>query len=97
MGVGAGGDRTGEPGDAAEAPEPRAGDDARHEPPKPPGDNLLGLRNRIIVGLLFATLYIVTFGPRTGWVPAVLSGVLGGIVFFLLLKEVDERRKRKRR
>jgi hypothetical protein len=66
-------------------------------PQRPPGDNLLGLRNRIIVGLAFAALYIVTFGPRTGWVPAVLSGVLGGIVIFLLLKEVDERRRRKRR
>jgi hypothetical protein len=30
-------------------------------------------------------------------VPAVISGVLGGIVLFLLLKEVDARRKRKRR
>ena len=61
------------------------------------GDNLLGVRNRIIVGVVFAALYIVTFGPRTGWVAGVISGVLGGIVFFLLLKEVDERRKRKRR
>jgi hypothetical protein len=68
-------------------------------PPEPPrgGNNLLGLRNRVIVGVVFAALYIVTFGPRTGWLPAVLSGVLGGIVFFLLLKEVDERRRRKRR
>jgi hypothetical protein len=68
-------------------------------PPEPPrgGNNLLGLRNRVIVGVVFAALYIVTFGPRTGWLPAVLSGVLGGIVFFLLLKEVDERRRRKGR
>ena len=66
------------------------------EPPRGP-NNLLGLRNRVIVGVVFAALYIVTFGPRTGWLPAVLSGVLGGIVFFLLLKEVDERRRRKRR
>ncbi len=68
-------------------------------PPEPPrgGNTLLGLRNRVIVGVVFAALYIVTFGPRTGWLPAVLSGVLGGIVFFLLLKEVDERRRRKRR
>ena len=67
-------------------------------PPEPPrgGDNLLGLRNRIIVGVVFAALYIVTFGPRTGWVPGVISGVLGGLVFFLLLKEVDQRRRRRR-
>jgi hypothetical protein len=67
------------------------------EPAKRPGDNILGVRNRVVVGVVFAGLYIVTFGPRTGWVPGVLSGMLGGIVLFLLLKEVDERRKRKRR
>ena len=68
-------------------------------PPEPPrgGDNLLGVRNRVIVGVVFAALYIVTFGPRTGWVPGVISGVLGGIVLFLLLREVDERRRRRRR
>jgi hypothetical protein len=73
-------------------------DEPEDKPPqRPPGDNLLGVRNRAIVGLVFAALYIVTFGPRTGWVPGVLSGVLGGVVLFLLLKEVDERRKRRRR
>ena len=71
------------------------GDDAPREPP--PGDKLLGLRNRLIVGIVFAGLYIVTFGPRTGWVAGVVSGLLGGAVLFLLLKEVDERRKRRRR
>ena len=71
----------------------------RDPPPEPPrgGDTLLGVRNRLIVGVVFAALYIVTFGPRTGWVPGVISGVLGGIVLFLLLREVDERRKRRRR
>jgi len=73
------------------------GEDPPPEPPRGGGDNLLGVRNRIIVGLVFATLYIVTFGPRTGWVPGVISGVLGGLVLFLLLREVDERRKRKHR
>ena len=67
------------------------------EPPRESRNELLGFRNRLIMGVIFAAFYIVTFGPRTGWLPAVLSGVLGGIVFFLLLKEVDERRRRKRR
>ena len=49
------------------------------------------------MGVVFATFYIVTFGPRTGWLPGVISGILGGVVVFLLLKEVDERRKRRRR
>ena len=64
---------------------------------KEPGDELLGFRSRLLMGVIFAALYIGTFGPRTGWLPGVISGVLGGAVIFLLLKEVDERRKRRRR
>jgi hypothetical protein len=64
---------------------------------KKPADDLLGVRNRLIVGIVFAGLYMATFGPRTGWLPAVVSGILGGAVFYLLLKEVDDRRKRRRR
>jgi uncharacterized membrane protein YdjX (TVP38/TMEM64 family) len=68
------------------------------EPEKPPPhDDLLGLRNRVIVGVVFAAGYMATFGPRTGWLAAVVSGILGGAVVFLLLKEIDERRKRRRR
>ena len=49
----------------------------------------------MIMGIVFAVLYIATFGPRTGWLPAVVSGILGGAVVWLLLKEVDERVKRR--
>jgi hypothetical protein len=69
-------------------------DDKRDEPR---GDDLLGLRNRLIVGVVFAAAYIATFGPRTGFLPGVISGILGGVVMFLLLGEVDARRKRRRR
>jgi hypothetical protein len=64
---------------------------------KQPGDELLGVPARLIMGAVFAVLYIATFGPRTGWLPAVVSGLLGAAVIYLLLKEVDERRKRRRR
>lgn len=64
---------------------------------KQPGDELLGLKSRLIMGAIFACLYIVTFLPRQADFPAILSGVLGGAVVFLLLREVDERRKRRRR
>jgi uncharacterized membrane protein YdjX (TVP38/TMEM64 family) len=60
-------------------------------------DDLLGLRNRVIVAVVFAAFYILTFGPKTGWFPGVVSGTLGGVVVFLLLKEADARRKRRRR
>jgi uncharacterized membrane protein YeaQ/YmgE (transglycosylase-associated protein family) len=64
---------------------------------KPPHDDLLGFRNRVIVGVVFGALFIATYGPRSGWLPGVVSGILGGVVVFLLLKEIDERRKRRRR
>jgi uncharacterized membrane protein YdjX (TVP38/TMEM64 family) len=49
------------------------------------------------MGCVFFVFYVVTFGPRTGMVPGVISGLLGATVVFLLLKEADERRKRRRR
>jgi uncharacterized membrane protein YeaQ/YmgE (transglycosylase-associated protein family) len=67
------------------------------EPGKGPRNDLLGFRNRLIVGVVFAAAYIATFGPRTGLFAAIVSGILGGVVMFLLLKEVDARRKRRRR
>ena len=65
----------------------------QHE--RKPEDELLGFRSRLLMGAVFASLYIATFGPRTGWLPGIISGVLGGVVVFLILKEVDERRKRR--
>jgi uncharacterized membrane protein YdjX (TVP38/TMEM64 family) len=67
------------------------------EGPEKKHDDLLGVRNRAIVGIVFAIFYILTFGPRTGWLPGVVSGLLGGAVVFLLLREIDQRRKRRRR
>ena len=64
---------------------------------KRPGGDILGFWPRVIVGVVFTALYIVTFGPRTGWAGGIVSGILGGAVVFLLLKEIDERRKRRRR
>ena len=67
----------------------------KHE--RRPEDELLGFRSRLLMGAVFASLYIATFGPRgTGWLPGIISGVLGGAVVFLILKEVDERRRRRR-
>ena len=73
------------------------GVDPEEKKPRTLEDDLLGFKARLLMGAVFASLYIATFGPRTGWLPGILSGVLGGAVIFLLLKEVDERRKRKTR
>jgi hypothetical protein len=62
-----------------------------------PEDEILGFRSRLIMAVIFAAFYIGTFGPRTGVLPAVVSGILGGAVIYLLLKEIDERRKRRTR
>jgi hypothetical protein len=59
-------------------------------------EDYLGIGSRTIMGVVFAALYIATFGPRSGWLPAVVSGILGGAVVWLLLKEVDARVKRRR-
>ena len=67
------------------------------KPPRSPEEDLLGFKSRLLMGVIFATLYIVTFLPRQSDLPAILSGLLGGVVVFLLLKEVDERRKRRMR
>ncbi len=75
----------------------RVGVDEPQNRERRPEDELLGFRNRLLVAIVFTTLYTITFGSRTGWLPGIVSGVLGGAVIFLLLKEVDERRKRKTR
>jgi hypothetical protein len=80
-----------------ESPEGGRSPDEQHGERKEPRAELLGFRNRLIVAVLFAAAYIATFGPRTGFLPGVISGVLGGVVIFLLLKEVDARRKRRHR
>ena len=67
----------------------------REKRPPQPHDALLGFRNRLIMGVVFFAFYVVTFGTRTGMVAGVVSGALGGAVVFLLLKEADERRRRR--
>ena len=56
----------------------------------------MGVVPRLIVALVFAVLYIATFGPRTGWAGGIVSGILGGAVVFLLLREIHERFNRRR-
>ena len=64
---------------------------------KRPGGDLLGVWPRLAVAIAFATFYILTFGPRTGWAGGIVSGILGGAVLFLLLREMNDRAKRRRR
>jgi hypothetical protein len=97
VGVGAGGDPAGPRDGAPAGGDPAEPRDEARDNRKEPRDDLLGVRNRLVVAVVFAAAYIATFGPRTGFLPGVISGVLGGVVLFLLLKEVDARRKRRQR
>ena len=56
----------------------------------------MGIAARILGGAIFAALYIATFGPRTGWAGGIVSGLLGGVLVYLLLTEAVKRSKRRR-
>ena len=86
------------------APPPREPPEPLDRPP--PGEDrpadgdgpaLLGLRARVIVGIFFFALYAGSFAARGKVVAGLVGGVLGGVLMFLILKEADERRKRRHR
>jgi hypothetical protein len=74
-------------------------DEPRREPP--PADDehrdLLGMRGRVIAGVVFGALYAVSFSLRGQVLPGLVGGVLGGFLVYLVFKEVDARRRRRRR
>jgi membrane associated rhomboid family serine protease len=57
----------------------------------------VGIAARIIGAVVFAGFYIATFGPRTGWAGGIVSGLLGGVLVYLLLTEAEKRRRNRRR
>jgi hypothetical protein len=61
------------------------------------GRDRLGARGRIIVGIAFFLLYAVSFTLRGEPLPGIVGGVLGGILVYLVFKEVEERSRRRRR
>jgi hypothetical protein len=82
-----------------EGPPETAAGDAPPEPPRgeTPGDgDLLGVRGRVIAGVVFFALYAISFSLRGLVLPGLVGGVLGGILVYLVFKEVDARRRRRR-
>jgi membrane associated rhomboid family serine protease len=56
----------------------------------------VGTRSFVIVGLVFFALYAITFGVIGGHLAAgLVGGALGGLLFFLLLREAEIRRRRR--
>jgi hypothetical protein len=78
-----------------------AGEDERGEAaPEARGDghdDLFGVRGRAIAGVAFFVLYAISFSLRGLVVPGLVGGVLGGVLVSLVFKEVDARRRRRRR
>jgi hypothetical protein len=64
----------------------------RHEPP-PRG---LSTRNKIIAGIVVGAFYAASMTINGHLVPGLIGGALGGVVCFLVLREVEAQRARKR-
>jgi membrane associated rhomboid family serine protease len=64
-------------------------------PPDDRGEHrdLIGFRGRIAVGVVFFVLYALTFGLRGHVASGLVGGALGGVLFFLLLRRAEERRR----
>jgi hypothetical protein len=64
-----------------------------NEQPPPPG---LSTRAKVGAGAFIAVLYAVGMSLRGDVFPGVVGGVLAGILCFLVLREVEQRRDRRR-
>jgi hypothetical protein len=66
---------------------------ARHEPPPPAG---LSTRSKIVAGIFIGTLYAVGMILRGDLLPGLVGGVLAGVLCFLVLREIEAQRRRRR-
>ena len=67
------------------------------KPEADPHPDRLGVRGRIIVGIAFFLLYAISFSLRGEPLPGIVGGLLGGILVYLVFKEVENRARRRRR
>jgi hypothetical protein len=70
--------------------EPPPRHDRAAEPPQPG----LSTRAKVAAGAFIAVLYAIGMALRGSILPAVVGGVLAGILCFLVLREVEQRRRR---
>jgi membrane associated rhomboid family serine protease len=61
------------------------------------GVDPLGHRGRVAVALLIFVVYTVSFILRGAVLPGIVGGALGGLLMFLVLREVEARRRRRER
>jgi hypothetical protein len=57
------------------------------------GPQGLSTRNKVIAGAFVALLYAGGMGFRGDWLPGIIGGVLAGIVLFMVLSRIEQRRR----
>jgi hypothetical protein len=62
----------------------------RQEPEPPRG---LSTRNKIIAGVFIGVLYAGGMTARGDVLPGVVGGILAGVLLFLVLNRIEERRR----
>jgi hypothetical protein len=81
--------------DRAGAGEPPRRPSPWDPPPRgepPPG---LSTRSKIIAGVFVGLLYAVGMGVAGDVLPGIVGGALGGLLTFLVLREVEQQRNRR--
>ena len=78
----------------AEAPPARR---SPWDPPEPPPVRAYTTVQKIIAGVFIGALYTVGMVINGEVLPGVVGGVLAGLVTFLVLREVEDQRRRRAR
>jgi hypothetical protein len=67
-------------------------------PPQPPAGGRparLSLRAKLVVAVFIAVLYAVGMSLRGDVLPGVVGGALAGVLAFLVLREIEQRHRRR--
>ena len=53
------------------------------------------MRAKVVAGAFVAALYAGGMGFRGDWLPGIVGGILAGVVLFLVLTRIEERRRKR--
>jgi hypothetical protein len=85
----------GDPGTESRPPRRKPRPGAAAAPPHTtPG---LSTGAKIVVGAFIAVLYAVGMSLRGDVAPGIVGGILAGVLAFLVLREIEQRRERRER
>ena len=68
-----------------------------NEPPRQSESPGLSTRAKVFAGVFIGVLYAIGMSIRGDVFPAVVGGILAGILCFLVLREIEQRRERRGR